>query len=63
MASLTRPAPAGLKVVLVVIATDSHHAMTTLGIIAALTGAAAFAVAIIALWGAGGHKRHRRIVK
>jgi hypothetical protein len=37
--------------------------MTTLAIVAALTAAAAFAVAVIAMWGTGMFKRYRRIAK
>jgi hypothetical protein len=37
--------------------------MTTLGIVAALTGTAAFAVTVIAVWGIGGLKRYRGIAK
>jgi hypothetical protein len=37
--------------------------MTTLGIIAALIGIAAFAVTVIAVWGIGTIKRYRGIAK
>jgi hypothetical protein len=51
------------KGVFLVIATDSRHAMTTLGIVAALVATAAFAIAAIAMWGTGTFKRPSRTAK